>query len=108
MGGGGAPVARTPERRPAAIAPAGGGRTGASVFSAERARALQDAIQRSKLTAADPWGYTSKARKWETRARELAERLARDGESASLRQALDALSAEVERDRDFQEARRLF
>jgi len=71
---------------------------------AERALSLRDAIQHSKLTAADPWGYTVKARKWEARA----ERLVAGAETAEAREALATLAAELEGDRDFQEARRLF
>jgi hypothetical protein len=71
---------------------------------AERALSLRDAIQQSKLTAADPWGYTVKARKWEARA----ERLVAGAETAEAREALATLAAELEGDRDFREARRLF
>jgi hypothetical protein len=74
----------------------------------EQAEALRDAVQRSKLTASDPWAYTAKARGWAQRAQELVDRLARSGESDATRQALSKLGAEVEGDRDFQEARRLF
>ncbi|MBI1918738.1 MAG: hypothetical protein HYS12_28935 [Planctomycetes bacterium] len=66
------------------------------------------AIQRSKLTAPDPWGYTPKARGWGQRAQELVDRIARDGDTAATRQALDTLSAEIEGARDFRETRRLF
>ena len=71
---------------------------------AERALSLRDAIQHSKLTAANPWDYTAKARKWEARA----ERLLAGAETAETHKALETLAAEVEGDRDFQEARRLF
>lgn len=74
----------------------------------ERAETLRDAIQRSKLTAPDPWAYTAKARGWGQRAQALVDRVARDGDTSAARQALDKLSAEVEGDRDFKEARRLF
>jgi hypothetical protein len=70
--------------------------------------ALRDAIQRSKLTAADPWKYTAKARAWGERAQRLMDQFGRDAGSSSARQALDSLRAEVERDQDFQAARRLF
>jgi hypothetical protein len=70
--------------------------------------ALRDTIQRSKLTAANPWTYTAKARAWGERAQRLVDQLARDAGSSAARQALDTLSTEVERDRDYQEARRLF
>ena len=74
----------------------------------ERAEQLRAAIERSKLTAADPWAYTPKAREWRQRAQALVEQIAREGDTAALRRRLEALTAEVEGDRDFQQARRLF
>jgi hypothetical protein len=118
-GGGKKTAARPGAKRTAPPAASGRraaapGRTGtaapraAEPTSLERAMALRDAIQRSKLTAADPWAYTAKARGWGERAQRVVDQLARDAGSSSARQALDGLSTEVERDRDFQEARRLF
>jgi hypothetical protein len=74
----------------------------------ERALALRNAIQHSKLTAADPWGYTAKARAWQVRVERLLDRLGTGVETAETRKAVEALAVEVEGDRDFQEARRLF
>ncbi len=74
----------------------------------DRAEQLRAAIERSKLTAADPWAYTPKARRWGERAQTLVERLPRSGGAAALERELAALTAEVEADRDFQEAKRLF
>jgi hypothetical protein len=74
----------------------------------ERCEALRDAIQKSKLTAPDPWAYTAKARGWGQRAQELVDRIAREGATASAQQGFERLAGEVEGDRDFQEARRLF
>jgi len=69
---------------------------------------LRDEIQQSKLTHPDPWSYTSKARAWAVRAQALVEQVDRDGDSAATRRAFQALSAEIEADRDFRDARRLF
>jgi hypothetical protein len=74
----------------------------------ERAERLRDDILRSKTTHPDPWGYTAKAREWGRQAQALVDELARRGESGALAQRVEALSAEVTADRDFQEARRLF
>jgi hypothetical protein len=74
----------------------------------ERCEALRDAIQKSKLTAPDPWAYTAKARGWGQRAQDLVDRIAREGATDAARQGLERLAGEVEGDRDFQEARRLF
>jgi hypothetical protein len=72
------------------------------------AEVIRDAVQRSKLTAADPWSYTPRARVWWQRAQALVERIAREGETAESRRELERLLAEVEGDPDFQEARRRF
>ena len=72
----------------------------------ERAERLRDAIHDSKLRAADPWRYTAKARDWVQRAQRIVDEIARSGETAALRQKLDALGAEIEADRDYQEAHR--
>jgi len=92
-----APVSAAP-RREAASAPS----------LTERTLALRDTIQHSKLTAADPWGYTPKARAWQARAEQLLDRLVAGAETAETRKAVEALAAEVDGDRDFREARRLF
>ncbi len=68
---------------------------------------LREAILRSKLSHPDPWRYTAKARRWGERAQQLVEAIAA-AETPALRRALETLAAEVEGDRDFQEARRLF
>jgi hypothetical protein len=95
------PAAKPAGTRPVATRPA-------EPSLLERAEALRDAIQRSKLTAPDPWAYTAKARGWGVRAQELVDRIARDGATPGARQGLEQLSGEVEGDREFQEARRLF
>ncbi|MBI2467418.1 MAG: hypothetical protein HYV62_06330 [Candidatus Rokubacteria bacterium] len=74
----------------------------------DRAERLRDDIVKSKLTAPDPWAYTPKARAWGQRAQELLDRIARDGATPALARQLEALAAEAEADRDFQEAKRLF
>lgn len=74
----------------------------------ERAERLRDEIQRSKLTHPDPWAYAAKARAWGERAQTLVQQIAIGGNTASAKSALEALDAELRRDRDFQEARRLF
>jgi hypothetical protein len=74
----------------------------------EQAMALRDAIQRSKLTAHDPWGYTAKARGWLTRVEALVARVGTEADAAVTRKGVETLRGEVESDRDFQEARRLF
>jgi hypothetical protein len=97
----GAGARRKPEAAPAR-------REAATPSLLEQAVALRDAIQRSKLTATDPWGYTAKARGWLTRAEQLVVRIGDDVETAAARKGVEALRAEVEGDRDFREARRLF
>jgi hypothetical protein len=74
----------------------------------ERAVRLRDEILRSKLTHPDPWGYASKARAWGERAQTLVDLIVVRGNAAGVLRTLEALDAEVQRDRDFQEARRLF
>jgi hypothetical protein len=76
--------------------------------SLQRAEAIRDAIQRSKLTAPEPWSYTPRARAWAQRAQALVEEISRDGDTKANRQGLEKLVAEVEGDADFQEARRRF
>jgi hypothetical protein len=95
------PVA-APAPKQAAAAPHAGLSLG------ERARQLHEEITRSKLTHPDPWRYADKARGWGERAQVIVEVIAVRGDTASARGSLEALLAEVDRDRDFQEARRLF
>lgn len=73
-----------------------------------QAEELRDAILKSKLTAADPWAYTPKARAWVLLAQQLVEEIAAGGDRRALEERLTALTAEVEADHDFQEARRRF
>jgi hypothetical protein len=100
------PSARAAEPRPATTpAPAQrGGAVSAALLA--QARALRDAIEQSKLTASDPWGYTTKARAWSRRAQALMDEAARGGDGGVVGRQLETLKSEVERDSDFQEARR--
>lgn len=75
---------------------------------ADAAERLRDEIERSKFTHPNPWAYTGKARAWRDRAQALVEEIALKGETPTTRHSLEALDGEVQRDRDFQEARRLF
>jgi hypothetical protein len=96
--------ATAPAKRPAAPprpAPAG-------ADLGELAERLRDEILRSKLTHPDPWGYAAKARGWSDRAHGLVQLIVVQGDTASVRAAVEALDAELQRDRDFQQARRLF
>jgi hypothetical protein len=92
-----APRASAPAR-PAAPAPDLGA----------QARSLREAIERSKQTALDPWGYTAKARGWLQRTDQVLGRIAASADLAGAGKTLDTLRAEVEGDRDYQAARRLF
>jgi hypothetical protein len=74
----------------------------------ERAERLRDAILRSKLTHPNPWTYAPKARGWGERAQVLVEMIVVEGHTPVILRTLETLHAEVEGDRDFQEARRLF
>ena len=74
----------------------------------EQAERLRDEIQRSKLTHPDPWTYGAKARTWSVRAQTLVDQLAARGADSATQRALVTLEAEVQGNRDFQEARRLF
>ena len=96
-----AAAAAVPKRAPAAPPHAG-------LSLGERARQLHKEITQSKLTHPDPWRYADKAREWGERAQVIVEVIAVRGDTASARSSLEALLAEVDRDRDFQEARRLF
>ena len=100
-----APAAAPPKRATATARPAS---PAAGPTLGEHAERLRDEIQRSKLTHPDPWRYTAKARGWGERAQVLVELIAVHGETASARGSFETLAAELERDRDFQEARRLF
>jgi hypothetical protein len=103
------PAAReaTKPAAPARPAPATRG-TAPSPGLVEQARSLRDAIERSKQTAPDPWGYTTKARGWLQRADQVLGRIAASADVAGTRKILETLQTEVEGDRDFKEARRLF
>ena len=74
----------------------------------ERARRLHEEILRSKLTHPDPWTYAGKARGWGDRAQVLIELIVVQGHTPAALRTLETLHAEVEGDRDFQAARRLF
>ena len=69
---------------------------------------LREQIQRSKLTHPDPWTYGAKARGWGDRVQVLVEQITVQGESPAAQRTIEALDAEIQGDRDFQEARRLF
>jgi hypothetical protein len=111
-----APAAKAPAGKPAAkAAPKPAARVAAPSRAAapspgllEQIRALRDAIERSKQTASDPWGYTTKARGWLQRADQVLVRITASADVAGTRNTLETLRAEVEGDRDFREARRLF
>jgi hypothetical protein len=66
--------------------------------------ALREALAGTKLTAADPWTYTGKARGWGVRAQGLIDDLLRGGETPALRGAFDTLRSEIESDPDYREA----
>jgi hypothetical protein len=72
------------------------------------AERLRDQIRRSKLTHPNPWVYGAKARGWGDRVQVLVEEIAVTGDSPALQRSIEALDAELQGDRDFQEARRLF
>lgn len=74
----------------------------------EQAARLRDDILRSKLTHPDPWRYAGKARGWGERAQALVDQTAAGSHGAEARRAFEALAGEIQGDRDFQEARRLF
>jgi hypothetical protein len=74
----------------------------------ERAERLRDDIFKSKMSHPSPWTYTAKARGWGQRAQQIVEDMAAGRGGDAPRRAFDALTAEVEGDRDYQEARRLF
>jgi hypothetical protein len=91
-----------------AAAPARSTAPAAGPSLGEHAERLREEIQRSKLSHPDPWRYSAKARGWGERAQVLVELIAVRGDTASARGSFEALAAELEGDRDFQEARRLF
>jgi hypothetical protein len=99
------PAARPPQPAPRPAAPA---RQAAPAPLLEQARSLREAIERSKLTAPDPWGYTTKARGWIQRADQVLSRIESSADAAGTRKTLETLRGEIEGDRDFQAARRLF
>jgi hypothetical protein len=69
---------------------------------------LREQIHRSKLTHPDPWTYGTKARVWGDRVQILVAQVAVEGDSPAVQRTIEALDAEIQGDRDFQEARRLF
>jgi hypothetical protein len=74
----------------------------------DQVKRLREQIQRSKLTHPDPWTYGAKARGWGDRVQILVEQITVQGESPAAQRTIEALDAEIQGDRDFQEARRLF
>jgi hypothetical protein len=74
----------------------------------EHARRLRDEIARSKHTHPDPFAYAPKARAWGERVEILVEQIIVRGDIPATRRSLEALDTELQRDRDFQDARRLF
>ena len=103
-----APKTKAPAPSKRAVATARPAPPSAGPTLGERAERLRDEILRSKLTHPDPWRYASKARGWGERAQVLVELIAVRGDTPSARGSLEALDAELQGDRDFQEARRLF
>jgi hypothetical protein len=111
-----APAAAPPKRAaaPASAPPKRAAATARPAFAAagpslgEHAERLRDEIQQSKLSHPDPWRYAAKARGWGERAQVLVELITVRGDTAAARGSLEALAAELQGDRDFQEARRLF
>jgi hypothetical protein len=104
-----APAAtRAPERRgPVAVPVAAPVRREVAPPSLlERAKALRDSVQQSKLTARDPWGYTAKARAWQERIEQLLDRITANVDAAAAGKSVEALRTEIEGDRDYQEALR--
>jgi hypothetical protein len=101
---------KTAPKRAATPAPARAAAPAAAAAGAlaERARQILEEITRSKLTHPDPWRYAPKAREWGDRALTIVELVAVRGETSSAHNSLAALVAELDADRDFQEARRLF
>ena len=98
-----APAPTKPAATPSRPAPAPAGPS-----LVEQAERLRDDIVRSKLTHPDPWRYATKARAWGERAQALVEQAAAGRQAAGAQRDLEALAREVQGDRDFQEARRLF
>src|SRR5262245_12410995 len=74
----------------------------------EHARRIRDEIARSKHTHPDPFAYAPKAREWGERVEILVEQITIRGDTAAVRRSLEALDAELQRDPDFRDARRLF
>ena len=106
-------TARRPAGKAAKSAPAKATSSSTRAASAgpnlgERAERLRDEILRSKLTHPDPWAYAAKARAWGERAQVIVETIVMRGDSPGTLRTLEELLAEVEGDRDFLAARRLF
>ena len=72
----------------------------------EQAKALRDSVQQSKLAARDPWSYTAKARAWQERVEQILDRITANVDAAATRKSVETLRAEIEGDRDYQEAQR--
>ena len=114
------PAAKAPARTPAKAAPKAAPPAKRAVAESRPAPAptrhrltdqverLREQIQRSKLTHPDPWTYGAKARGWGDRVQVLVEQITVQGESPAAQRTIEALDAEIQGDRDFQEARRLF
>ena len=103
-----APKTKAPAPSKRAVASAWPAPPSAGSTLGEHAERLRDDIQRSKLTHPDPWIYAPKARAWGERAQVLVDLIVVQGDSPAARRALEALDAEIQRDHDFQQARRLF
>src|SRR5262249_15432412 len=74
----------------------------------ERVQHLHEEIRRSKLTHPNPWTYAPKARAWDDRAQVLVEMIVVQGYTPVVVRTLETLHAEVEADRDFQDAPPVF
>ena len=97
---------KPPAARPLASARPAAAPTGLS--HGEQLARLRDEILRSKLTHPDPWRYAPKARAWGEQVEVIVIQTGSGSFTPAALRALDALAREVEADRDFQEARRLF
>ena len=103
-----AKAAKAPAASKRASAPTGAATSAHHADIGERVQRLHEAIRRSKLTHPNPWTYAPKARGWDERAQVLVEMIVVQGHTPVVVRTLETLHAEVEGDRDFQEARRLF
>jgi hypothetical protein len=101
-------AAKAPAASKRASAPRGPATSAHHAGLGERVQRLHEEIRRSKLTHPNPWTYAPKARAWDERAQVLVEMIVVQGHTPVVVRTLETLHAEVEGDRDFQEARRLF